>query len=403
MTTLPDAARQRGLASAPPAHGTGRWHTRLVRSGYFFGAVLFHLIVLLMLATLVVFRPPPAPLDDTNFHGVKVPPPPPPAPAAPSGGASANAYEPAVDTAPPPCAPSVVCAPTACNFAVSPQKVNLPNLPASLSQPVGSALAGHDLPGATSGSGSPFGAAESNGAAELEGYLYDLKQTSDRQPTNMDPGGYHNTIRQFIADNWNPSVLRPYYKAEKALHATSIFIPIIDAADGPKAFGVQDEVQPRLYCVWYKVTASPAQDGTYHFVGTADDIMLVRVNHRTVLDGSDGTVSDEVRAKQTRFNMTDFDPTFGPNGDFWVGTPFHVSAHEPVDIEVLIGEEPGGKSDYFLYIQRDEDTYEKQSNGAPLLPIFQLDPNPIQPKGEPRSFPPFAKTPEPWEGASTAP
>jgi hypothetical protein len=373
---------------------------RVKRAGYFVAALLLHLVIFALFATFVIFRGLQPPADETTFHSIKIPPAPPVQPPAPAGGESANAMEPTVDNTPPTSAPSVISVSVSPTFTVNAMKPTLPNLPAAISAPTGSALAGHDTSGDAHGAGSVFGTADGSASSQLEGYLYDLKQTSSRQPTNMDPGGYHNKIAQFIASDWDPSVLHPYYKSNKALHTSSIFIPIIDANDGPKAFGVENEVQPRMYCVWYKVTAAPTEDGTYHFVGTGDDVLLVRVNHKTVLDGSDRAINNAVRSKQTSFNMTNFDPTFGPNGDFWIGLPFHVSAHEPVDIEILIGEEPGGKSDYFLYMQREESTYEKQSNGSPLLPVFQLDSNPIKPNGAPRSYPPIAATPVPWEASA---
>ena len=399
MTALPRNATENAVQPPPPKRASGL-DPRVKRAGYFVCALLLHLVVFCLFATWIVFRQPEQKPDDTTFHGIKIPPTPPPQPPAPAGGESANAMEPTVDNTPPTSAPSVISVAVSPTFTVNAMKPTLPNLPAAVSVPTGSALAGHDTAGDAHGAGSVFGTADGSASSDLEGYLYDLKQTSSHQPTGMDPGGYHNKIAQFIASDWDPSVLHPYYKANKALHTSSIFIPIIDANDGPRDFGVQNEVQPCMYCVWYKVTAAPTEDGTYHFVGTADDIMLVRVNHKTVLDGSDRTVNEAVRSKQTSFNMTNFDPTFGPNGDFWIGLPFHVSAHEPVDIEVLIGEEPGGKSDYFLYIQREESTYEKQSNGSPLLPVFQLNSDPIKPQGAPRSYPPFAATPEPWEASS---
>jgi hypothetical protein len=373
---------------------------RVKRAGYFVFAVLLHVIVFVLFATCVIFHAIEPPSDATTFHTIKIPPTPPVRPPAPSGGEAANALEPTVDNTPPTSSPTVISSPMSVSFTVNSAKPTLPNLPAATSIPTGSALSGHEASGTGHGSGSVFGTADGTASSQFEGYLYDLKQTRDGQPTNMDPGGYHQKIEAFIANNWDPGILGFYYKAEKALHTSSIFIPIIDANDGPRDFGVEKEVQPCMYCVWYKVTAAPPEDGTYHFVGTADDILLVRVNGHTVLDGSDRTVDKEVRAKQTSFNMTNFDPTFGPNGDFWVGTPFHVSAHDPVEIEVLIGEEPGGKSDYFLFIQRDESTYGKQSNGAPLLPVFQLDANPIKPDGAERTYPPFAPTPEPWEASA---
>jgi hypothetical protein len=370
----------------------------LIRSGYFVGAVLLHVVVFFMVATWIVFKAPAVHNDSTFLStSVAAPPPPPPAPPAASGGDAVNNFEPAAQATPTPAMPSIVVTSNASAFSVNAVTVAIPNLPAATTPPSGSGLSGHDTPGQQAGAGSPFGVAETGGATQLEGYLYDLKQTSDRQPTNLDPGGYHNKLRDFIAAGWDSDVLRPFYKCPKALSTSSIFVPVIDAADGPKAFGVADQVQPNMYCVWYKVTASPPQDGTYHFVGVGDDILAVRVNGRTVLDGTLYGINDEVRQKQTSFEMTDFNPTCEPDSHFWVGLPFHASATDQADIDILIGEEPGGRSAYFLYIMRDESTYQKQSNGSPLLPVFQLDSKPIQPNSVPQSFPPFSPTPEPWQ------
>jgi hypothetical protein len=116
-----------------------------------------------------------------------------------------------------------------------------------------------------------------------------------------------------------------------------------------------------------------------------------------VLDGcSSGAVDDEVRRQETKIAMTNFNPTFPPNGDFWVGLPFHANAREPMDIEVLIGEQPGGHSDYFLYIQRYDESYKLQSNGSPILPIFQVNEKPFKTSAPPMTYPPYSDTPEPW-------
>jgi hypothetical protein len=375
------------------------WQGRFVRSGYFLGAVLLHLALFVMLATWIVFHAP-AVKDDSTFLPTTAKPPPPPAPPPPAGGDAVNNFEPTVQVTPPPVAPSMVTTTAPSSFSVDAVKVDIPNLPSTAAPPSGSGLSGHSAPGSSAGSGSPFGSSDSGGTPELQGFLYDLKQTRDHADSGMDPGKFHNKVAEFVAGNWNSDLLRTYYKSPKALNTTSIFVPVINAEDGPKAFGVQNEVKPNMYLVWYKVTAAPQQDGTYHFVGVGDDILVVRVNGKTVLDGCDFAVNDAIRQKETNIQMTNFNPTFGDNGNFWIGTPFHVSAGENVDIEVLIGEEPGGKSDYFLFIKRDEDTYQTQSNGSPLLPVFQLDNNPLKPASEDKSFPPFATTPEPWQASA---
>jgi hypothetical protein len=389
-----------------PSQGRPRWHDKLVRSAYLLVAILLHLVVLLMFADWIVFRAPPPPVEAGFTGTVKLPPVHvPPTPPPPAGGDTANALAPTVQATPPPMQISAISAVNASSFSISPSKIPLPNIPSmSVAAAVGAGMAGHQAPGATSGSGSPFGSSDaSGGTGQLVGYLYDLKQTRDGKPTGMGAGLYGGKVTEFLKSNWDPSLLDQYYKVEKPLYATSIFIPIIDAADGPKAFGVADKVQPNLYLVWYKVTAAPSQDGTYHFAGIGDDILEVRVDGKTVLDGSSRGEDPELRARQKSYPLADFDPTYDLNGVMWIGTPFHVSAGEAVDIEVLIGEQPGGKSDYFLWIQREESPAETQSNGSPLLPVFQLDSNPVVPAGAPRSFPPFSKTPVPWVGQSGNP
>ncbi len=372
----------------------------LLKSGFFLAALLFHLLLFLMVATWVVFKAPDVAADDDTFYKVAIRPPQPPAPPPPSGGEAANQFEPATQNAPPPAMPTTITTAAASLFQVNSVKVTIPNLPASVTPPTGSEMSGHETAGADVGAGNPFGTPSASGDALLQGYLYDLKQTPDHQSTQMDPGKYHIIIKQFVDGRWDPSLLRNYYKFPKALNTSCIFIPTIHAEDGPKAFGAQNDVQPNMYVVWYKVTASPTQSGTYHFVGQADDILLVRVNGKTVLDACDRPVEDDLRAKQTTFDQTNFNPTWEGDAKAWVGLPFQASAGDPVDIEVIIGEEPGGKSNYFLYIQREESTYQKQSNGSPLLPIFQLDTQCVHPAGEPMSYPPFSSCIEAWQPAS---
>ena len=261
-------------------------------------------------------------------------------------------------------------------------------------------------PGTGSGDGgSPFGIPDST-APGLKGNLYDLKQTKDGKSTGMTPKKYHGVLAQFVAADWDPNVLNAYYRANKTLDTDAIFIPTIRATDGPKAFGVENEVQPNMYVVWYKMRAAPTQDGTYHFVGLGDDILLVRVNGQTVLDGSLGAVKGDLQSTEKRYGLLNYKPTDSTErAGLFVGRAVALRANDMADIEILIGEEPGGWSNFFLYIQRDESSYVHQSNDTPLLPIFQVDTKKIAPTGAPRTFPAYAPVSDPWraEGADAAP
>jgi hypothetical protein len=54
-----------------------KWQEKFKRSGYLFGAILFHLILFFMLATLVIWpAPPPPPTAEFRQVAIKTPPPP---------------------------------------------------------------------------------------------------------------------------------------------------------------------------------------------------------------------------------------------------------------------------------------------------------------------------------------
>ena len=386
------------LLADEAARNNSPWRRRLFRSGFFFGAVLFHLILFILVASWVVFRPPDT-TESEPFQLVKIPPlSPPPAPPPPAGGDTRNLLEPETTLTPPSAPPQIIVSPINPNFAIESKPVplpNMPNLPAAPAVPQGSGLEGDSVPGANVGSGSPFGTPGGAGAAQFIGYLYDLKQTSGRKPSGMTTGHYHSWVIDFIKSEWEPRLLAPYYKSPKPLATPCIYIPTLKATEGPRAFGVEKEVQPDMYVVWYHVRAAPPKEGTYHFAGIGDDVLVVRVDGHTVLDGSLSNIWSS-RSGQKSYPIQNFKPSSQNESRLQVGEPFHATPVNPVDIDVLIGEEPGGNSNYFLLIQRDESIYEPQSNGAPLLPIFQVTPNPVVPAGAPQTYPPFSTEVEAW-------
>ena len=75
--------------------------------------------------------------------------------------------------------------------------------------------------------------------------IYDLKQTQSRQPSGVGSDRYPAVIREFLEKGWDEVVLNRFFRITRPLYATQIFIPRIDAGAAPKAFGVQDLIQPR--------------------------------------------------------------------------------------------------------------------------------------------------------------
>ena len=67
------------------------------------------------------------------------------------------------------------------------------------------------------------------------------------------------------------------------MYATEILMPTMNADLGPYVFGAEKIVEPRMWMVHYKGQVAPPTDGTYRFLGDADDFTAVAVNGVTVL------------------------------------------------------------------------------------------------------------------------
>jgi hypothetical protein len=370
-----------------------RWHERIVRSGYFFGAVLVHIIVFLLVATLVIWRAP-VPPPDATFKGVKIQPATPPPPeASSSGGAAQNPQlEPAPVVVPEVTPPSVHTVSFNSSFTVNSVKLDESLSHVTALPPEGTGLtqgANNTGNGAGSGFGSSTGTSD-----ELVGYLYDLKQTADGKPTGMTPDNYHQILTRFVRASWDESILAPYYKSSKPLYTSHILVPNMDSSEGPKAFGLDKEVQPKMWIIWYKGKVAAPATGDYRFAGFCDDILLVRIGGKTILDGSINPVATNMDVVTPWPNK--WAPTIPevPNyGQLREGSVVSVSQGDPVDIDVIIGEEPGGQFNASLFVLKTDKTYPTTTAGVPLLPLFQLGGEDIHPSGV---HPPINDTPEPW-------
>lgn len=225
----------------------------------------------------------------------------------------------------------------------------------------------------------------------LIGIFYDLKQTQKREPTGMDPGQYCTVFREFLEKNWDESVLNRYFRCTRALYLTQLFIPVISADKGPAAFGVEKLVKPRLWMVHYKGQVMPPQDGTYRFSGIGDDILAVAINGKTVLVSCwvhgnwpwKPKVAGGARVEGEVLNYGD-----------WI----QLKKDTPVDMDVLIGECPGGQCCDFLLYQRQGTTYKMDADNNPILPIFQLAEFDTKPVANVYLAPPFAPGTEIWHG-----
>ncbi|MGI8431587.1 MAG: hypothetical protein ACR2MW_04755 [Chthoniobacterales bacterium] len=283
-------------------------------------------------------------------------------------------------------------------------KVTLPEMPAmpqmdaAPSRMSGVGGAGFGLPSSMSGGqsssagGGPisfFGLRESGGGS-FAGTFYDLKQTQPHRSTDMTEEKYGTIVTNFLRGGWNDSVFKDFYKAPRLLYNTQIFTPYVPADAGPKAFRVSGEVKPKLWLVVYRGRVSPPESGTYHFVGAGDDLLVVRFNGQVVLDGSwnPHNVSKGVGNYDYGFSKIP--------GKFVKGPAVSAQVGNFYDMEILIGEQPGGEFFADLLIEKDGAKYEKEGHGSPVLPIFRVADGKMPALKSNQPIPPYQKDGPIW-------
>jgi hypothetical protein len=218
---------------------------------------------------------------------------------------------------------------------------------------------------------SVFGQSKQSEAAFM-GVLYDLKQTQDRKPTNVDPETYSAVIDEFLSQGWDESVLNRYYRVSKPLFTTQIFVPNMNANEAPKAFGAEKTVKPSRWVIHYKGQISPPEAGTYRFWGIADDVMAAAVNGKTVLVGN----RRDTRLPKTLavWQPSERDGAHAGDGNLRPGDWMTFKQDEIIDLDVIIGERPGGVFNAFLMVEKQGASYGTDRRGHPILPILQIAP-----------------------------
>jgi hypothetical protein len=205
---------------------------------------------------------------------------------------------------------------------------------------------------------------------DFEGTFYSLRYDRRGKETNVDDPEYKNTIRRFAEMGWNPYVVAPYYRSPQKLYTTQVFIPTISSEFGPANFGVEagPDFDPYLWCVHYTGKIMRKDGGRFRFWGFGDDVLLVRVNGEVVLNASWGDFRTEIYDWERQED--DYKYYMG-HAQAAVGTWFELEPGVPVEMEVLIGEIPGGQFCAYLVVEDAAEDYARNQEGMPILPVFR--------------------------------
>lgn len=189
-------------------------------------------------------------------------------------------------------------------------------------------------------------------AGTLEGTLIDLKRTKSGSPSSLsDKGNRKGAIRKFADGTWKLSRLTDnFYSAENKLYSSFWMIKFGSAARAPQSFGVENEIQPTGIVAYYEGSYTPKENMNMRFCGMGDDVLLVRLNSRIVLDAS----------WEPGYSDFDFNQD-GPSGLEGIpkairnGSWLSLRAGETYDLKILISEIPGGSFGCFLFYQLKDD------------------------------------------------
>lgn len=278
--------------------------------------------------------------------------------------------------------------------------ISLPDLPdmpgltgsgAKLSSS-GTGFGGGSGVGAGTGSGPAmptFGFRVAQSGGSLRGYLYDFKQSPQKHPNStLNQIGPRNLaikeVTAFIKSGCQEDSLRPFLRSPDPLYATQIFVPFMSADEAPKAYGVAKYVQPKAWMAHYRGRVSPPKDGSFRFVGCGDDIMVVRINGRVVLDCGGSMASDfktdRPASPAYAYDHKDNVWNVQTRGGFVVGHQMKMSTTQFYDIDVTFSEGPGGRFCAMLLVEEEGASYEKDRGGRPILPLFRVADTPAGPR-----------------------
>jgi len=373
------------------------WQGRLERSSYLVGAILLHLVIFLLLATYVIWKPVPPPAEE--FHATPVRIPPPPVPPQPSGGAAAQnpQMEPQAVVVPVATPASTI---TSFNQSFLLDAANIVDQSlshADLPDPQGSGLSTGGGTSTGTGTGDDFGSTTGT-STQLTGYLYDLKQTSDKNPTGMTSVEYYQILSRYIEQAWDDSMLASYYKSKAPLFTDYIAISTRRSAAAPAAFGLQGEVEADMWVVHYRAKVVAPAAGDYRLAGFGDDVLMVKIKGATVLDAGWNSLSknpDWHRPLPYVFHSYIHAANRFHSAHLKIGPTFHLDEKEVAQMDVLVGD-GGGVCSFFLLVEKESNAYDKTVDGTPIMPFFQIGSKAVPIfKGE---HPPYSTKPELWQG-----
>lgn len=212
----------------------------------------------------------------------------------------------------------------------------------------------------------------------LTGVLYDLKRNKSgkdidaaKKANDMKKKtNYGSEVMLDFSRSFNMSSFdRKFSKSSQSLYASYFIIPSQSAKVAPKSFSAEKEIQPELIVAGYTGSYKPQESGRFRFVGKADDVLLVRVNKKLVLDASwavDRYSKWRPSANAKKANEGGQPKHFGLSQPRVTGDWFELREGVSTEIDVVIAEIPGGWFGAYLLIEKEGELKPRVFSTRPL-------------------------------------
>ncbi|WP_136078147.1 SHD1 domain-containing protein [Pontiella desulfatans] len=207
---------------------------------------------------------------------------------------------------------------------------------------------------------------------DFVGTFYDFKRDRAGRPIPMSDVQFVDAMIKFNSSGWKPSSISRYYRSPNKRYATSFMMPPIRSSVAPTAFNEADTIG-YAWMVHYKGKLVYPEDIKFRFWGMGDDILAVRVNGEIVLNAcwEDNNRGTYLIGGKWVSNATKNRQFYMGNNLAWGGDWIELKAGEPVDMEVIVGEVPGGTFCSMLTVEVEDAEYENNRQSRGIFPMFK--------------------------------
>jgi hypothetical protein len=216
-----------------------------------------------------------------------------------------------------------------------------------------------------------FGSGQTIGN-DFVGTFCDFKRLRTGTNRSMHYFEFIDKVARFVQSGFDTSKLDKYYRSPKKLYATCFMVPTVRSSVAPAAFGEPD-TGGWCWMVHYKGKLVHKDGIKFRFWGAADDILVVRVDGKIVLNGSIGWNNIAQTLSNWQSNNAKSKTYKLGNPTSVVGDWITLEPGVPLDMEVLCGEVPGGHFSMMLVVEEEGVEYEKNYQNGPILPMFKTE------------------------------